>query len=163
MASTRRSGQRYVRIDGRWVHEQRGAQWVPEQWVAVGPRWHFVPGHWEHSVRRGARTGFEPAWRKPIPSKSGPGCASRQRTPPTPKGSAALGNGPRRRCRRGVSLCRRLRSATPNRANRPRRALGRSLCPRSDHGKLLACQYPVGPLDCLVHLPNEGLTQEDRP
>lgn len=150
----RRSGQRYVWIDGRWVRERRGYQSVPEQWVAVGPRWHF--GTLGPAQRPGwLRTSLA----NPLLRNPGEGCALRQ-APSRTETVASLGQWPAATVPQGVSLCRRSQSALPNRANRRRRALGRSLLPRSDHGKLLACQYPLGPLDCLIHLPNGGLTQE---
>jgi hypothetical protein len=66
------------------MHERRGYHWVPEQWVPVGPRWHFVPGCWVHWVRRSAqasnRLGANPSVRNPGPAaRRGNGPLPRQR------------------------------------------------------------------------------------
>jgi hypothetical protein len=32
---------------GAFVSERRG-RWIADHWDAIGDRWHFVAGHWEH-------------------------------------------------------------------------------------------------------------------
>jgi hypothetical protein len=51
-------GGQYVWVAGHWVPARRGFYWVPDRWVEYrgprGPRWRFVPGHWEREHwRRG--------------------------------------------------------------------------------------------------------------
>jgi hypothetical protein len=37
----------YVWVSGTWIVERRAAHWVADRWEAAGPKWRYIPGHWE--------------------------------------------------------------------------------------------------------------------
>ena len=40
-------GHKHVWVPGRLLRGQRGARWVPHQWIEKNGRYYFTEGHWE--------------------------------------------------------------------------------------------------------------------
>jgi hypothetical protein len=64
----------HVWIDGRWATPpERGYQWEPARWRRKGPRWVFVPGHWQlHGHIWVEPTAPAPVYAAPAPAYAAP-------------------------------------------------------------------------------------------